>query len=65
MMLVDELKLHVSILELIMQRRSDTGNENLGSAVEECILAQVLHGVEQEILFNPGALEAHLVRRRS
>jgi hypothetical protein len=62
---VDELELHASILELIMRRRSETGDENLGSAIEERIIARTLRGVEEEILSNPGALEAHLVRRRS
>jgi len=60
-----ELELHASILDLIVRRRSETGYELLGSAIEERIIAQELRGIEEEILSNPGALEAHLVRRYS
>ncbi len=61
----DKLQLHASVLELIAQRRSETGDENLGSVVEERILAQALRGIEEDILLHPGALEPYLRSRDS
>jgi hypothetical protein len=62
---VNELELHASILDLILRRRSETGDENLGSAIEERIIAQALRGLEEQVPSDVGASEAHLVRRRA
>lgn len=61
-----EMKLHAAVLDLIVERRNETGNQHLGSAIEQCIIAQQLRELEEEICSNPGALEGLLapLRRR-
>ncbi|MBS1855417.1 MAG: hypothetical protein JST11_08635 [Acidobacteria bacterium] len=60
----DRTRLYGAILSLIEQARTDTGDETLGSEVEEAILDTQFRELESEILENPGAFEPWLVRRR-
>ena len=60
----DRIRLHASILELIDQRRKETGDENLGAGVENTILTESLRAIEQDIFAEPGALESMLVPLR-
>ncbi len=64
-MTVQELELQASILDLIARRRSETGDEYLGSAIEQAVLAKALRGIEEEILCDSGALARRQARRRS
>lgn len=61
---VDRMKLCEAVLALIEQKRAETGDENLGSAIERAVLDEQLRELEGEILENPGAFEPWLVRRR-
>ena len=60
----DRIELSEAILALIEKKRAQTGDENLGAAVEKVILESQFHDLEAEILDNPGAIEPWLVRRR-
>ncbi len=60
----DRLKLYEAILDLIEQKRTETGDPSLAESVESVIVESQIHDLEQEILEKPGALEPWLVRRR-
>jgi hypothetical protein len=62
--MADRLELCEAILSLIEQKRAQTGDETLGSAIERVILDTQFQEIEPEILENPGAFEPWLVRRR-
>ena len=61
---VDRLKLAEAILALIEQKRTETGDESLGSDIERVVLETQFRELESEILENPGAIEPWLIRRR-
>jgi hypothetical protein len=52
------MELHASLLDLIARRRAETGDENLGTGAAAAILRDALSDLEQDILADPGALEA-------
>jgi hypothetical protein len=54
-----------AILALIAQKRVQTGDETLGSAIERHILDTQFQEIETDILEDPGAFEAWLTRRRA
>jgi hypothetical protein len=58
------MKLSEAILALIEQRRTDTGDPQLGVEVEAFLIDAQFLELETEILQNPGAFEPWLVRRR-
>jgi hypothetical protein len=58
------MKLSEAILALIEQRRTDTGDPQLGVEVESFLIDAQFLELETEILQNPGAFEPWLVRRR-
>jgi hypothetical protein len=60
----DRLKLAEAVLDLIEQKRSETGDECLGAAIEHAVLDSQFQELESEILENPGAIEPWLIRRR-
>jgi len=60
----DRLKLYEAILDLIEQKRAETGDPALAESIESAIIESQLRDLEQEILDKPGALEPWLVRRR-
>jgi hypothetical protein len=62
--IADRLALSEAILGLIEKKRKETGDENLGLAVERVILETQFQEIEGEILENPGAIEPWLIRRR-
>jgi hypothetical protein len=60
----ERLKLYEAVLALIEQRRAETGDELLGSAIEKVVIESQIHDLESDILEDPGAFEPWLVRRR-
>ena len=60
----DRIELCEEILALIERKRTQTGDEMLGHAVERAIIESQFQDLEQEILDNPGAIEPWLIRRR-
>ncbi len=60
----DRIQLCEEILALIERKRSETGDESLGLAIERVVLESQIGDLEREILDNPGAFEPWLVRRR-
>jgi hypothetical protein len=61
---VDRLKLCEAVLALIEQKRTETGDESLGAAIERVILDMQFQDLEADILEDPGAIEPWLIRRR-
>jgi hypothetical protein len=62
---VERMKLCEAVLALIEQRRRETGDPELGAAIERAVLDAQIQELEAEILENPGAFEPWLVRRRT
>ena len=60
----ERLKLYEAVLALIEQRRAETGDPSLGSAIEKVVIETQMRELESEILEDPGAFEPWLVRRR-
>jgi hypothetical protein len=60
----ERLKLYEAVLALIEQRRAETGDELLGSAIEKVVIESQIRDLESDILEDPGAFEPWLVRRR-
>jgi hypothetical protein len=58
------LKLAEAVLALIEQKRTETGDESLGAAIERVVIDSQFQELESEILENPGAIEPWLIRRR-
>lgn len=58
------IELYEAILELIEKKRTESGDENLGEAIERAVIDSQFKEVEDEILENPGAIEPWLARRR-
>ncbi len=52
------------MLQRLDKRRLDTKSPKLGYNAEHLIIARELSELENDILQDPGALEAHLVRLR-
>ena len=46
------------------QKRVETGDESLGTDIEQVVIDSQFRDLEQEILENPGAIEPWLIRRR-
>jgi hypothetical protein len=61
---IDRIQLHASILDLIDRKRSQTGDQHLGSGIEQNILTEALRELEEDVLADPGAFEPMLVRLR-
>ncbi len=59
-----ELELYDAILAVIERKRTETGDETLGTRVERLILDTQFEELERDILEKPGAIEPWLVRRR-
>ena len=57
----DALELRVAVLALIDQRRTETGDPELGANIERMILDEDMRDLDRDILSNPGALETQLV----
>jgi hypothetical protein len=62
--MVDRMKLAEAVLALIEQKRAETGDETLGTAIERVVLDTQFQELESEILENPGAIEPWLIRRK-
>jgi len=60
----DRLALCEAIMELIEQKRAETGDESLGAAIERVVLDSQFRELEAEIMEDPGAFEPWLIRRR-
>lgn len=60
----DRTKLGEAILELIEQKRAETGDAQLGASIERAVIDAQFQEVEAEILENPGAIEPWLIRRK-
>ena len=60
----DRLALCEAIMELIEQKRAETGDESLGAAIERVVLDSQFREHEAEIMEDPGAFEPWLIRRR-
>lgn len=58
------LRLYEAILELIDDMRRASGDDTLGTAIEQYVLDVQMKEIECDILENPGAIEPWLVRRR-
>ena len=58
------LAMYAEILSVIEARRQMTGDATLGSSIERFILESQFTELENDILENPGAFEAWLVRPR-
>jgi hypothetical protein len=61
---VDRMKLAGAVLALIEQKRTETGDEFLGAAIERVVLDTQFQELEADILEDPGAIEPWLIRRR-
>ncbi len=61
----ERLKLYEAVLALIEQRRAETGDEFLGSAIEKVVIESQIREIESDILDDPGAFEPWLIRRRA
>ena len=61
----DRMKLAEQVLALIEHMRAESGDANLGAAIERTVLESQFRELEAEILENPGAIEPWLIRRRS
>ena len=60
----ERLKLYEAVLALIEQRRAETGDESIGSAIEKVVVESQIRELETDILEDPGGFEPWLVRRR-
>jgi hypothetical protein len=60
----DKLKLFEAVLTLIEQTRRDTGDPQLGAAIERAVIDSQVKELELEIFDNPGAIEPWLIRLR-
>ena len=60
----DQMELCEAILALIEQKRATTGDQNLGAPIERLVLDLQVKEIEADILEDPGAFEAWLIRRR-
>lgn len=58
------LELCEAILDLIEQKRVETGDETLGVSIERVVLESHFQEIERDILENPGPFEPWLIRRR-
>ena len=61
---VERLRLYEAILELIDQRRIESGDEMLGEAIEKVVIDSQFREIEKEIFDNPGPIEPWLIRLR-
>ena len=61
---VERLRLYEAILELIDQRRVESGDEMLGEAIEKVVIDSQFREIEKEIFDNPGPIEPWLIRLR-
>jgi hypothetical protein len=59
------LALCEEILELIERKRTETGDQFLGSAIERVVLDAQIRELEEDIFEDPGAFEPWLIRRRN
>ena len=62
--MADRVDLCEAILELIEQKRTQTGDFMLGAAIERVVLDSQIRELEQDIFNDPGAIEPWLMRRR-
>jgi len=60
----DRLSLYEAVLSLIENKRVETGDENLGAAIERVVVDGQVRELENEVFENPGAIEPWLVRLR-
>ena len=60
----DRLERGVRVLTVLDERRTETGNASLGAGIERFIVSREMRDLEEEILADPGALEAFLVKRK-
>jgi hypothetical protein len=60
----NRMELSEAILALIEKYRVQSGDETLGSEIEQVIIESQFKELENEILENPGAIEPWLIRRR-
>jgi len=60
----DRTELAEAVLALIEQKRTETGDQTLGIAIERVVIESQFQELEAEILENPGAIEPWLIRRR-
>jgi hypothetical protein len=61
---MDRLALSEAILSLIEEKRAETGDSELGEAIERVVLDTQFQELEVDIFENPGAIEPWLIRRR-
>ena len=60
----DRVQLCEAVLDLIERKRVETGDANIGAAIEHAVLKTQMEDLEREILDNPGAFEPWLIRLR-
>jgi hypothetical protein len=60
--LAQRLSMGAAILEALDQKRIETGDPAWGQDTEYAIIVAELWDLEEEILLDPGALEAELIR---
>lgn len=61
---VERLRLYEAILELIDQKRVESGDEMLGAAIEKVVIDSQFREIEKDIFDNPGPIEPWLIRLR-
>jgi hypothetical protein len=62
--IAERLQRGVTVLSELQQKRMETGDPQLGYDVERGIIETELRDLEEDILCDPGALKAELVRIR-
>lgn len=62
--IAERMKFSEQVLTLIDRKREESGDPNLGAAIERELLDKHIREIEADILEDPGALEKFLIRRR-
>ena len=62
--IANRLQTGVTMLSELERKRTETGDPNWGSGVEQQIIETELRDLEQDILWDPQALSEQLVRVR-
>jgi hypothetical protein len=57
----EQIELNVAFLAHLEEERQRSGDPALGAATERDIISRALDALEQDILFDPGAIEPMLV----
>jgi hypothetical protein len=60
----DRLRLYETILALIDEKRTESGDQSLGDSIERVVIESQFRELEREIFDNPGPIEPWLIRLR-